>query len=207
MFKRTGFSAALVALMWGSAPSAEAALITGAMSISGGLVPVNGATGALTSLESSTGIDFLVLDGSLPTPGLFGDFQVNSASGDFASLQGSVGSIRDFSFAGAGSFNYPLAPLAGFEIIPGDFVFALSTISIVQQAGALLTLLGTGIFHLPGFENTPGIFVFSANQAVNTFSFSASEASTPIPEPGSMFLVGTGLFGLAAAARRRRAKA
>ena len=41
MLKRMSLLVAVVALMWASAPSAQAALIVGDLSITGDLVPVN----------------------------------------------------------------------------------------------------------------------------------------------------------------------
>jgi len=72
------------------------------------------------------------------------------------------------------------------------------------------------------FDNTPRLFTFANNVATGTFSLAVNDVSVspndtialsgtissaqqvPIPEPATLILLGTGLTGLAVAARRRR---
>lgn len=53
---------------------------------------------------------------------------------------------------------------ASFEITTSPvFAFDLISVNVVNQDRSILTLTGTGLFHLTGFENTTGSFFFSSN--------------------------------------------
>jgi hypothetical protein len=198
----TALVTGLMGVFGASSAKADPQLV-GGYSISGNYLPVIGNTGASTSLLLATGLDFIALSGSTPTPGVAGGFMVNSASGDFAALNGlTTGLIKDFTFTGPGSGNYPIPPILVFESV-GGVTFDLSTVVVTFHDANLLNLTGTGIFHKTGFDPTFGNFFFSANQAGETFSFSASQAAAGIPEPASMLLLGTGLAGIAGVFRRR----
>ena len=177
MIKRlTGMVAGL--LLGACVASAQADTIgLGGFSITGNFLPTIGSPSEITSLGLATGIDFINLFGSAPTPGTAGTFLVNSATGSLAGLVGSLGTIQDFSFADPSAF--PSTPLGGFESV-GGLTFDLMNIAVGMQTASVLTLEGWGVFHMAGFDDTAGTFVLTANGLGNSFSFSASKA---VPEP------------------------
>src|SRR5687768_2973056 len=107
------------ALVGAVSASAQAAPITGSFSKGGAFFPVDGVTGLPTSLITSTGIDFATL--GVASPGVAGTFVITDSVDDFALLAPvfTLGTVRDFSFTGAGSAAFPLAPIATFETTGG----------------------------------------------------------------------------------------
>ena len=161
--------------------SASAAQLTGGYAISGNFNWVNNATGAVVPVLTSNPLDFEVI-GNTPTPGVPGIFVVNNSTGDFAGLGNcpfacTFGSIEDFTFDGPGNANYPALPLASFETVGGFTFDLLSLESVSPNINGSLDMTGTGVFHAPGFEDTPGIWAFSGQNAGGIFSFSASQAA------------------------------
>jgi len=212
MFK----GAVAVAALAFFASTAEAGPITGQMSISGNFRPVDGATGAFTTLGLATGLDFFTgsgANGAGITPGVAGSFVVNAATGDFSSLLNQTGLIRDFSFAGPGSTNFPAlgVPLIAFQTV-GSLTFTLTSIAApLVQSDSLLVLSGQGILSMAGFSDTAGIFDFSSTGAFNFSSKGAGElfnsssnTGSQVPEPASLALLGGGLLVCAATLSRRR---
>ena len=191
-----------------AAASAEATpIILGAISISGTMMPVNGATGVATALASATALDFTT--GSLtPTPGAAGALQVQSRSGDLMLIPYfATGTIKDLSLTGASFGTNYLAPIStDFQLIidgANTFSFDLLSLSVSKQTAYFLTLYGTGTMNLTGFAPTPGIFIYTGQGMAGSYSFSATDAAVPVPDSGSsLVLLGMGLAGLAGIARR-----
>lgn len=62
---------------------------------------------------------------------------------------------------------------------------------------------GTGMLSAAGFDTTPGSFTFSTQDS-GPVTFSATVLSTsPVPEPSTLALFGTGAFGLAGLVSRK----
>jgi hypothetical protein len=169
-------------------------MLSGAFSKSGTFEPVACVAGVCTPLVNTllgaTAIDITNVVG-VPTPGVAGPIVGSNATGDFITLglNGATGSMSDFSFAGTGSAQYPLAPIATFEIFPGILTFTLTSVAVTFQSATQLGLEGFGMFTnvAMGFENTPGTFNFTAQGSQGSFTFSATQTAVPaaVPDGGS----------------------
>jgi PEP-CTERM motif len=201
------FGVLLAVLCAVSVRPASAVPITGAVTLSQSalvcpgadcLLPVLG-TGVPTTLDQAVALDFT--NTGAPTPNVAGPMSIDGGTGTFAGILG-TGTIKDFCFVAGSCGLYPGAPLAAWQTSAGGATFDLLSVvrPFVSPNGLVLT--GTGLFHIAGFDNTPGTFTLAVTNTGSAFSFSATDAATAVPEPASLLLLGSGV--VAAVARRRR---
>jgi len=91
----------------------------------------------------------------------------------------------------------------------GGFSFNLTSVTINTQTPETLGLNGTGEVIGNGFDPTPYVWGFSADESTvggnSVIAFSATNVNdvAAIPEPSSLLLLGSGLIGLAWLRRKR----
>lgn len=168
--------------------SLHAVQITGGISLAGGYITDTGDLNTATAFTSFTSVNVPVggLSGSYLAPG------VNLSIATPGSIQ-----MNGFSFS-------PFTPVIPLWLTVGTQTaasFDLSDISWSRPAANMLVVTGNGMLYLAGFEATRGTWVFSANQAGGTFSFSSSNAA--VPDGGTTaLLLGSALAGVALLRRK-----
>jgi hypothetical protein len=179
------FCSLVVALFIVTALNAGATLITGALSFSG--------TSTTNVQDLSQAAQF--------TPFTNVVVSGTGGTGSYAPvLAGQSVTLNTFTFRPAFVTNNPLWTfLFGGKTYSFDATGATINFS---NANSIL-FEGTGIAHITGFEDTPGTWVYSANNAGETASFSASTSAVPVPEPATMLLFGMGLIGIGSVVRKR----
>ena len=184
-----------------SANNVFAASING--DIAFGTAPGASWTPTNNSLATGSGITTSNADGVIFNDGIDAsstdEAQVTTAFGDYSGVTpGTFVDFNDFVFD-------PLVPntsLWTFSFGGSSYSFTMSTISIISQTSSSISLEGTGIASITGFEDTGGDFALTLNQSGQAFSFSSSASVVPVP--AAVWLFGSGLLGLVGIARRKR---
>lgn len=143
-----------------------------------------------TTFADNTGFDFLV------GPNAF----VSDASGDFAAFAPpaiTLVQFNDFEFTPFTSG----ATLWSFSAGGNDYSLIMNSLIIAERDGTHVVLKGTAtLLGAPGFEPTPGTFLFQASNTGDSFSFDSNAGA--VPEPATMLLLGSGMIGLAGFRKR-----
>jgi PEP-CTERM motif len=174
----------VVALFGVTAFNAGATLISGAISFSG--TQTTNVQDLTLATEFTGFTDVVVSD--------------TGGTGDYAPvLSGQSVVLNTFTFRPF----IPNNPLWTFDFAGKTYSFDAILANIAFSNANSLLIEGTGTAHITGFDDTPGTWVYSANNAGETASFSASNVVKGVPEPATMLLLGLGLVGLSGFARKR----
>ena len=158
--------------------AASAALINGSIGFAGSFSTTP------SDLATATGISFS------------NEITIGASTGDYGLIpSGTPVSFTDFSFADA-----MVSPIWQLTYLGAQYSFDLTSFSVTNQDSNNITVEGSGVASITGLEDTPGVFVLTANKAGANLTFSAS---TAVPDTGAtLALLGFGLLGLGAASRR-----
>ena len=105
--------------------------------------------------------------------------------------------------AGSQVINYSPYVASSEIFTVGSLTTDLESLVYVDMGG-IRGFSGNALFTAPGYDPTPGTFSFSTQgSGVVTFSATGFSTASPVPEPSTLALLGTGVFGLAGAVRRK----
>jgi hypothetical protein len=182
MKKFTALLAGAALLMM--ATSALATPITGIINFTGAEL----LTPTAAALHNATGMDF-------------GNSEVHGIrTGTYAAIP--VNIPVTFSDVTFNPFIEPVDALWSLTYLGITYSFELETLQIDLQSSTHLDLSGKGVLHATGYEDTAGSWFYSTQGSGSTFSAEAD--ASPVPEPGTLMLLGAGFFGVAVLFKRNK---
>jgi hypothetical protein len=160
-----------------------------------------GGTSSVTSSLSSIGAGYNSWGSAGTDPVVLGGTQTGSYSGVNA---GTSATWSPFSFNPPAAF---VTPLWNMFVEGRNYNFSATSINVLWTDGTLANLVGTGIAHITGYDDTDGSWTATAtSQGCLSFSFVATPApgsDGSVPDGGTTaLLLGAGLTGLALLRRK-----
>jgi hypothetical protein len=169
--------AALISVILNPRVEAAPQYINGSISFQGN-ASLNGSTSSATAINSFTNINVLM-----------------ATNGDYAPLENSRAAIlTPFSFNPS---QIPLTPLWTCASNGITYSFDASSMAVVFTSGNFVAIQGTGIAHVTGYADTPGIWTVSVGAIGPSVTFTASTmvSATNVPTINS-YTMSNGNIGM-----------
>jgi len=147
------------------------------------------------------------IDGTVTNTGTALNFTVGTIRTGIATQFGTFATlVPDNTPVTMGATGIVYAPYTCCSIFTvGGLTTSIQSITATDTSigGVPITIFGgTALFTAAGYDPTMGTFGFST-QGSGPVTFSATGASSPVPEPSTLALMGSGVLGLAGAVRRK----
>lgn len=180
-----------------------AIVVASGLAVSAQATQINGTVG-FTSAPNSSGGSLVNNGGGSFTLNFNNPLHVNFGTGDYNTIPTLVGSDVTFTpitFTNGGGLTSTNTPLWTFTANGMTYSFdllSLSTATFHNGNPSALTLMGDGIAHITGFEDTKAIFAVEATGNHLTFAIlQPSNTAVPTPDAGSaLALLGIGLVAI-----------
>ena len=167
---------------------------------------INGTIG-FTSAANATGGSLVNNGGGSFTLNYSNPMTVNFGNGDYTGTVGATTNFASITFTNGGGLTSPNVPEWTFAVGGKTYSFDLLKLSTATfQPGNIsaLTLMGDGVAHITGFEDTHANFALEATGHHLTFDIlQPSNTAAPAPDGGStLALLGIGLVTVEALRRK-----
>ncbi|HXD01597.1 MAG TPA: hypothetical protein VN048_19835 [Verrucomicrobiae bacterium] len=176
------FTLVMGLLAAGGANAVGASFITGDIQFNGGATLNTGDLATATAFTSIFGPG-----GPSTMPQVLGG---GTQTGDYATVpDGTLVSFSTFTFA----VNAPVTPLWAFTVGATSYSFDATSVTVAYQSSYFLDIVGTGVAHITGFNDTSGVWEVTDTGAGGTpvFTFGAATdlSGNPMPEPSTTALL------------------
>lgn len=189
--------ALLAAAMFLAATTAMAVPMSGSINFAGGLQLTTTESGGVT-FGNAQGVEFVAPHDVIFTTGDFNVIPLHTPVSMTNFIFSSVATASDvknlwYLTDGGKAYSFDLSDVA------------------VTRTGTYLGLYGHGMMHADGFDDTLGTWALttqsSSGIATGQLSFSDNtNTAAPVPEPGTIMLLGVGILGLAVYGKRKMNK-